>query len=239
MMVQRDPVIVALDCSENERLLYLADILRGEVETVKVGLEAFSHMGPGIIDMLRDSGYRVFVDLKLHDIPHTVSGAVAALVRRGAGMLTVHTSGGRAMLEAAAEAVKREADAAGIAPPLLLGVTVLTSLDDADLTEIGWSARSEETVLSLAELGMQAGLDGVVASPHEVAALRAVLGQEAVIVTPGIRPEGGDAHDQARMATPREALSAGADFLVIGRPIIAQGDPLAALRDMRRTAGLL
>jgi orotidine-5'-phosphate decarboxylase len=234
----RDPIIVALDIYERDLLLRMASGLRGEVETVKVGLEAYAYMGPEVLEELADMGFRVFADLKLHDIPNTVRGAVRGLVRRGARMLTVHACGGRGMLAAAVEAAESEAEAIGIEAPLVLGVTVLTSLDDTAVAEIGWPGKAEETVLSLARLGMGCGLDGVVASAREAAAIRSDLGRKAVIVTPGIRLEGTGAQDQARTATPAEALAAGADYLVVGRPVIAAPDPVAALRAVREAAGL-
>jgi len=234
----RDPIIVALDIGERERLLRVARGLRGQVETVKVGLEAYANMGPEVVEELVDMGYRVFADLMLHDIPNTVHGAVMSLVRQGAHMLTVHASGGRSMLAAAVEAAGLAAEAMGEDAPLVLGVTVLTSLDDAAVAEIGWIGDAEETVLSLARLGMECGLAGVVASAREAAAIRSHLGRQAVIVTPGIRLENAGAQDQARTATPAEALAAGADYLVVGRPVISAPDPLAALQTIRKAAGL-
>jgi orotidine-5'-phosphate decarboxylase len=236
MTSAHDPFIVALDLDERESLLKMASMLRGEVETVKVGLEAYSNAGPGIIGALRDMGFRVFADLKLHDIPNTVRGAVRSLVRQGAGMLTVHASGGRAMIEAAVQASREEASAAEVPAPVILGVTVLTSLDDLDLAQIGWRGKAGDLVLSLAELGMNAGMDGVVASAREAAALRKNLGRKPLIVTPGIREKGKDRQDQARTSTPGEALLAGADYLVVGRPVIAQPDPVSALRRLRQAA---
>ena len=234
----RDPIIVALDMDDRRRMLHLADILRGEVETVKVGLEAYTCLGPEVLDELRSRGFRVFADLKLHDIPNTVRGAVRGLVRRGVDMLTVHASGGGEMLRAAVGAAREEAEVSGSAPPAVLGVTVLTSLDDASAREVGWTSKVGEVVLSLARLGLSCGLDGVVASAREVGILRGELSPEALIVTPGIRLPGSATHDQARTATPAEALSAGADFLVVGRAVIVDPDPRSALRAVRRAAGL-
>lgn len=234
----RDPIIVALDVDERERLLRLAGILRGKVDIVKVGLEAYTHMGPRILDELAEMGFRVFADLKLHDIPNTVSGAVRGLVRRRAAMFTVHISGGSEMLAAALEAAESEADAIGARAPLVLGVTVLTSLDDAAVAEIGWSGSAAATVLSMARLGMGCGLNGLVASPREVAEIRKCVGTHAVLVTPGIRLQGAEAQDQVRTSSPAEALSAGADYLVVGRPVTAHADPEEALREIRTAAGL-
>ncbi|RJP30362.1 MAG: orotidine-5'-phosphate decarboxylase [Actinobacteria bacterium] len=238
MAVAPDPIIVALDLDGRERLLRIAETLRGEVETVKIGLEAYTHMGPEILMALTEMGFQVFADLKLNDIPNTVSGAVKGLVQKGAGMLTVHVSGGRRMMEAAVGAAKGESDRLGVTMPLVLGVTVLTSLDDAAVAEIGWSGNAADTVLSLAGLGLESGLQGVVASAREAADLRASLGTQAVIVTPGIRLQGGGHQDQARTASPAEALGAGADYLVVGRPVTASADPVAALHEIRTAAGL-
>lgn len=232
----RDPIIVAFDVPERERLLELAESLRGGVETVKVGLEAYASLGPEAFDLMRREGFRVFADLKLHDIPNTVAGAVRGLVAREVEMITVHIGGGRKMLREAARAAREAAAEKGFAPPALLGVTVLTSLDDASLRELGFRQGAAEAVLSLAELGMECGLDGVVASAREAAALRERLGPQALIVTPGIRPEGEGAHDQARVATPAQALRAGADYLVVGRPITASPRPREALEAVRRQA---
>jgi orotidine-5'-phosphate decarboxylase len=238
MSEARDPIIVALDLEDRESLLRTARILQGKVETVKVGLEAYTRMGPQVMFELGEMGFRVFADLKLHDIPNTVSGAVKSLVKQGASMLTVHISGGRRMLEAALEAASGEAETMGISAPLVLGVTVLTSLDDVAVAEIGWSGDTADMVLSLAGLGLRCGLHGVVASAREVAEIRASMGPEAVLVTPGIRLQGTDSQDQVRTASPAEALSAGADYLVVGRPVIAHADPAAALHEVRMAAGL-
>lgn len=231
-----DPFIIALDMNERGRLMALAEALRGEVETVKIGLEAFIRMGPEVVTALSDMGYRVFVDLKLHDIPNTVRGAVRALVHLGAFMITVHASGGRAMLEAAVEAASEEAEAAHLDVPIILGVTLLTSLDDGDAAEIGWQGGAAQTTASLARLGWECGLRGIVASAKEAQALREELGPGAIIVTPGIRGAGSQRQDQARTASPREALSAGADYLVVGRPITGASDPVKALRELREEA---
>jgi len=228
-----DPVILALDTGDRDRLLRLAEGMRGEVRTVKIGLEAYTRCGPEIILTMRDFGYRVFADLKLHDIPNTVRGAAAALSDLGVEMISVHVSGGRKMLEAAVEAAREAARAGGGRPPLLLGVTVLTSLEEAAMREMGWQARLEDVVLGMASLGRECGLDGFVCSPRELTVLRGALGDEPVLVTPGIRLPGTEVHDQARTATPREALRAGADYLVVGRAVTSQADPRGALRSLR------
>lgn len=233
-----DPIIVALDTGDRVRMSYLARVLKGRVKRVKVGLEAYTRLGPELMDELREEGYGVFADLKLHDIPNTVKGAVGGLVRRGVEMLTLHLSGGTDMVEAAVRAAREEAAACGTDPPALLGVTVLTSLDEDSLEEMGWTGGVRRTVLSLARLGCAHGVDGVVASPWEAEMLRKALGLGPLIVTPGIRLPGSHAYDQARFFTPSRALAAGADYIVIGREITASGDPERALAGIREEAGL-
>ncbi|MDI6872846.1 MAG: orotidine-5'-phosphate decarboxylase [Actinomycetota bacterium] len=232
-----DPLILALDVSEWEKLEALAEMFRGEVGTVKLGLEAYTRFGPAVFREMKEKGFRVFADLKLHDIPNTVRGAVEALVRWGVDMITVHLCGGRKMLEAAVQAV-RGSGGRRVRVPLLLGVTVLTSLKDGDLEEMGWRGGVSESVLRLARLGVSCGLDGLVCSPGEAAELRRELGAGPFLVTPGIRPEGAEAHDQARMATPGEALRAGADYLVVGRAVTGHPRPLEALSALKREIGL-
>lgn len=224
----RNPLIVALDVPDADRALALAARLAPVVGAVKVGLELFTAAGPDIVRRLRAAGAAVFLDLKLHDIPHTVARAVEAAVRLDVQMLTVHTSGGRAMLAAAEQAACAEARRRGQAPPLVLGVTVLTSLDDATLGEVGVASGAAAQVERLARLAVGAGLRGLVCSPLELPVLRAALPREIQLVTPGIRPPGTDAGDQKRTLGPREAQAAGADWLVVGRPILAAPDPRAA-----------
>jgi orotidine-5'-phosphate decarboxylase len=224
----RNPLIVALDVPDPDRALALAARLAPVVGAVKVGLELFTTAGPDIVRRLRAAGAAVFLDLKLHDIPNTVARAVEAAVRLDVQMLTVHTSGGRAMLAAAEQAARAEAQRRGQAPPLVLGVTVLTSLDDAALAEVGVAAGAAAQVERLARLAVSAGLRGLVCSPLELPVLRAALPREIRLVTPGIRPPGTEAGDQKRTLGPREALAAGADWLVVGRPILAAPDPRAA-----------
>ncbi len=227
-----DPIILALDIGERRRLLELAGRLRGEVRTVKIGLEAYTWCGPDVLREMSSLGYRVFADLKLHDIPNTVVKAALALVEAGAEMLTVHVSGGRRMLERVVESVRERRKALG-REVAVLGVTVLTSLDEASWLELGFAGKTEDAVVAMAKLGWECGLDGFVCSPREVAALRRALGEEPLIVTPGIRLPGMEVHDQARTATPWEALEAGADYLVVGRAVTAEEDPIAALRRVR------
>lgn len=217
-------IIVALDLPTGAAALDLARALSPHAGLFKIGLQLFIAAGPDIVRAVRDLGGRVFLDLKLHDIPNTVGRAVESATSLGAEMLTIHLQGGHAMLEAAAQAAPAEM--------LLLGVTVLTSADERTLREIGVTGTVEEQVLRLAEIAAAAGLRGLVASAHELAPLRNAYRNGMKIVTPGIRPEGAQAHDQKRAMTPREALAAGADYLVIGRPITAAPDPRAALEQI-------
>lgn len=232
-----NPVIVALDVDSGPKALDLATSLRGSVGAFKIGKQLFTAEGPSIVRALTDQGDRVFLDLKFHDIPNTVAGAVRAAVQTGAWMVNVHASGGRAMMRAAADAAAGSASARG-ERPLVIGVTVLTSLDQAALGEMGTTRSVLDQVVHLARLAQDAGLDGVVASPHEVRAIRAACGDRFLTVIPGIRPasqgrettgsgqRGPD--DQARTMGPAEAIEAGASYLVIGRPITAAPNPRAA-----------
>ncbi len=219
----RDRLIVALDVPTASQALELAGQLRGICRWVKVGLELYLAAGNGIVEALTDQGFSVFLDLKFHDIPNTVAGAVRSAASLGASLLTVHAAGGPAMLAAAAEA------AAGVAgPPRLLAVTVLTSMDTAQLEAIGVGASSSEQVLRLAQLARNCGIDGLVCSADEVGLLRQQLGPDAMLVTPGIRPAGAEVGDQKRVATPMTAIRAGASALVVGRPITQAADPAKA-----------
>jgi orotidine-5'-phosphate decarboxylase len=225
----RDRILVALDVDSPEEADALLDRLAGAVTGVKVGSQLFTAAGPAAVDAALKRGFRVFLDLKFHDIPNTVAGAVREATRLGVFMLNVHAGGGLAMMRAAAEAAARAAVEFKVPRPLCLGVTVLTSLDGRALaTELGVHANVPAHVLRLAEHGRTAGLDGCVASPQEIALLRRALGAGWVIVTPGIRPAAAD-DDQARVATPAAALRAGADYLVIGRPITGAPEPAAAV----------
>jgi orotidine-5'-phosphate decarboxylase len=229
-MVTPDPrVIVALDFAEPAAALALVDRLDPQGCALKVGKELFVAAGPEPVRRMISQGFKVFLDLKFHDIPHTVAQACVAATRLGVWMMNVHAAGGRAMLTAAREAVTRAASERKSTPPLLIGVTVLTSLAAADLEEIGVNGTPEVAAQRLARLSSACGLDGVVCSAVEAAALRRALGPAFKLVTPGIRPAGSAADDQARIVTPEAAIASGADFLVIGRPITQAADPLAAL----------
>jgi len=222
-------IYVALDFPDAASALALAARLDPAQCGVKVGKELFTAAGPDLVRSLVARGFRVFLDLKFHDIPNTVAGACAAATRLGVAMLNVHASGGRAMLQAARDAVDRTAGATGRPAPLLIAVTVLTSLSDADVREAGFADDAPALVLRLAQLTRSCGLDGVVCSAQEAPALRQACGPGFKLVTPGIRLAGAAADDQVRIVTPQAAVAAGADYLVIGRPITQAPDPLAVL----------
>ena len=227
-------ILVALDVSTARDALALADRLRGVVGGFKIGSQLFTSEGPSMVRALVDRGDRVFLDLKFHDIPNTVAGAVAAAADLGVWMVNVHAAGGSAMLAAARQAAQAAAARRGGNVPLVIAVTVLTSMDDATLREVGVSQTPIAQVERLARMTQAAGLDGVVASPQEVAAIRQACGPSFIVVTPGIR--GGAAtsgpDDQRRTATPAGAIAAGSSFLVIGRPVTGAADPRDAARRM-------
>jgi orotidine-5'-phosphate decarboxylase len=231
-------LIVALDVETLAEAERLADLLHGLVSRFKVGSQLFTAAGPSAVESLHKRGAEVFLDLKFHDIPNTVGGAAREAARMGVLMFNVHASGGRAMMRAAAEGAAAAAKELGVRRPLVLAVTVLTSLDRAALSrELAVAASVEGHVLHLARLAAEAGLDGCVASPNEIAALRADRGAAWVIVTPGVRPAGSAAGDQSRIATPRAATEAGAHYLVVGRPITAAPDPARAAEAVLREMG--
>ena len=225
-----NPIIAALDVPTANEALTLAKAIAPAVGAFKIGKELFVAEGPDIVRRVRDTGAAVFLDLKFHDIPNTVAKAVASAAQQDVQMLTVHASGGAAMLRAAQEA-------AGPDGPLVLGVTVLTSMDEQDLTELGIQKTPAEQVHHLAKLATAAGLCGLVCSPQEIAPLREVLPAEVQLVTPGIRPAGSASGDQKRVMTPADAITAGADWLVIGRPIYAAGNPREAAEAIRESLG--
>jgi orotidine-5'-phosphate decarboxylase len=231
-----NPILVALDVESSAKALHLADQLRGTVGGYKIGKQLFTAEGPAMVRELTSRGDRVFLDLKFHDIPNTVAGAVQSAVATGAWMVNVHASGGSAMMKAAADAATKAAAASGRPRPLVIAVTVLTSMTDAALAEISVSRPMLEQVVHLAKLAKASGLDGVVASPHETRAIREACGPDFQIVTPGIRPIGQEGKDdQARTLTPAEAMSAGATYLVIGRPITAAPNPRQAAETIAAT----
>jgi len=222
-MTASDRVCIALDFPGGKEAVSMAQRLAGRAGWMKVGLEVFVAEGPALVERIAKTGARVFLDLKFHDIPATVAGAVASAARSGADMVNVHASGGRAMLEAA----RKAADAAKL--PKLVAVTLLTSLDLAALADLPISGHPEGIARRLAVLAKDCGLDGVVCSATDLPAIRGACGPDFLTVVPGIRPAGADVQDQKRVATPASAVAAGADILVIGRPVTGASDPAAAL----------
>jgi orotidine-5'-phosphate decarboxylase len=218
------PIIVALDFPEKKAALNLVDQLDPSRCRLKVGKEMFTRQGPGFVESLAGKGFDVFLDLKFHDIPNTVAAACSAACDLGVWMMNVHASGGRRMMEAAREAIEKSSQS-----PLLIAVTILTSLGEEDIKEIGYVGTPEENVMRLAALASSSGMDGVVCSPKEVAALRESIGNDFALVTPGIRPSGSATDDQRRTLTPAEAIAAGSSYLVIGRPITQADAPMSVL----------
>jgi len=227
------PVIVALDFPDERQALALVDRLQPGGCRLKVGKEMFTRLGPVFVERLMNKGFEVFLDLKFHDIPNTVARACAAGADLGVWMMNVHAGGGRRMMEAAREAVDKYQSR-----PLLIGVTILTSLSAEELTEIGFAGSPEDNVRRLAALAQSSGLDGVVCSPREAAPLRTDLGDDFLLVTPGVRPAGAEVGDQRRVMTPEQAMAAGSSYLVVGRPITGAPDPLAALEGINAALGM-
>lgn len=228
-MVNNSRIIVALDYPEQSQVLRLIDNLDPEKCRLKVGKELFTSEGPDVVRKLIDRGFDVFLDLKFHDIPSTVASACTAAASLGVWMINVHASGGQKMLVAAREAIDRHQH-----KPLLIAVTVLTSLNEKDLRSMGISKTVNDQVITLAKLAKQEGLDGVVCSAQEVAILKKELGEKFCLVTPGIRPSGTSSDDQSRIMSPAQAIAAGSHYLVIGRPITQANDPLQALIDIEK-----
>jgi orotidine-5'-phosphate decarboxylase len=226
----RDRLVLALDLDEAADALEEAARLRGELRWIKVATRLYTSAGAELVRELRRMGFDVFLDLKFHDIPEQVEGACRAAARLGASILTVHGGGGRAMLEAAVRGAAAGAALAGVGKPSVLAVTVLTSLDATDLADAGIARPLDEQVLAIARLARAAACDGVVASPRELALLRPALPPPFRILTPGIRPAGAEKGDQKRVTTPGDAVRLGADWLVVGRPILAAADRVAACR---------
>lgn len=224
--MKNTPIVVALDFEQKSAALDLVSQLDPALCRLKVGKEMFTHFGPSFVTELQQRQFEVFLDLKFHDIPNTVAKAVQAAADLGVWMVNVHASGGSRMMNAAREALVKF----GPDKPLLIAVTVLTSMEQADLTELGINLTPAEQVLKLATLTANAGLDGVVCSAQEAALLKQQFGQKFCLVTPGIRPSFAKTDDQKRVMTPNEALAVGVDYLVIGRPITKSADPLAALQ---------
>ncbi len=232
-----DTLIVALDTDAHSALA-LAHSLRDKVRLLKVGMTLFYDEGPQVVRALQNMGFDVFLDLKLHDIPHQVYGAARSIASLGVKMITVHASGGSAMVEAAVRGACEGSAECEVDAPDVLAVTVLTSMDAETLAEVGVACSVEDQVKTLMSLAKGAGATGVVCSPNEAALAREVMGREALVVTPGIRPSWAASDDQARIATPAQALAAGATHLVVGRPVTAADEPaLAAMRILEEMEG--
>ena len=222
---QKSKIIVALDYPDAQSAMQLVEQLVPDLCRLKVGKELFTRAGPPLVETLAARGFDVFLDLKFHDIPNTVASACQAAAELGVWMLNVHALGGERMLQAAKEGVSRTGHA-----PLLIAVTILTSMDETDLASVGLSGSPQDNVLRLASLAQQSGLDGVVCSSRETAVLREQLGAGFSLITPGIRPAGSQADDQRRVMTPVDAIKNGSDYLVIGRPVTRADDPVGVLR---------
>jgi len=230
-MKTKDRLVVALDVDDASLALGLVDELKASVGMFKVGHQLFTAHGPDIVRKIRERGSKVFLDLKYHDIPHTVAKASAEAVKLGASIFNVHALGGFDMMRAAAEAARETAGQLGVPVPAVLAVTVLTSMDEQCLRrELKISRSLPRTVRHLAELAERAGLHGVVASPQEIALLRRAIGRQFIILTPGVRPAGSGKDDQKRTMTPGEAVAAGADYIVVGRPVLGAVDRASAVQ---------
>lgn len=227
-MSSKSPVIVALDVASPKNALDLLARLDPKHCRVKVGFESFVAFGPQFVETIQKRGFEVFLDLKFHDIPNTVAGACRSAAQLGVWMLTIHASGGQRMIAAAREAL----DGVNGTPPVLVAVTVLTSMDGSDLLQVGIETSAPKQVASLANLAKQSGADGVVCSAQEADSLRDTTGQDFVLVTPGIRLASAAADDQRRTMTPKAAIEAGSNYLVIGRPITQAADPMSVLSDI-------
>lgn len=228
-MQPKERIIFALDVAHFEDAQRFVGLLKGRVGLFKVGKQLFTHAGPKVVTMIGQKGQRTFLDLKFHDIPNTVAKASQEATKLNVAMFNIHAMGGLEMMKAASEAVRSTAKELGTQKPVVLAVTVLTSLDSQALKEVGIESPVEEQVSRLAQLAEKGGVDGVVASPQEISLIRKRCGKDFIIVTPGVRPAEAAKDDQKRVMTPREAVEAGADYLVIGRPIQLAKDPVEAV----------
>lgn len=228
---RKDRVIIALDC-EADKAIAIAYALAGEASWVKIGMTLYYAYGADLVKMLKARGYKVFLDLKFHDIPHQVHGAARSAAASGADMLTLHISGGRDMMKEALEGAREGAADISSTMPAILGITVLTSMNQHDLDAIGINRSVASQVENLSKLAIDSGISGVVASAMEASSLRCILGKDAYIVTPGIRPRNSETQDQSRIATPKEAFDAGASHIVVGRPITNAEDPISAFTNI-------
>lgn len=232
MTSRQNPIICAIDTTDIDEARDLTAQVRDHVGAIKLGLEFFTANGSAGVEKLAAEHMPVFLDLKFHDIPNTVASAIRATAGINTFMMTVHTSGGRAMLQAAIDASMEVAEQTGKERPLIIGVTVLTSLDQADLSMVGIRTELHDQVRRLADLAQSCRLDGVVCSPYEISLLREHCGEDFTLVVPGIRPADSSADDQKRVMTPKDALERGADYLVIGRPITTAANPAQAARNI-------
>ncbi len=223
-------LIAALDFHRADDAKNLVAKLGDDVNFYKVGMELFYAVGPDIVRWLKAQDKKIFLDLKLHDIPNTVAQGLCSLLELGADILNIHASGGFTMMKTAADQLKLRAEQLGVARPKLIAITVLTSINETDWNDLGWQSNMTNQAVRLARLALKAGLDGVVASPREAKSIREACGDQFLIITPGIRPAGASIDDQSRIATPAAALQNGADYLVVGRPIRAAADPQQAAR---------
>jgi orotidine-5'-phosphate decarboxylase len=228
----KDKIIFALDVGNRGEAEKWVSLLKGRVGFFKIGLELFTAEGPDIVKLVKDAGISIFLDLKFHDIPNTVAGAVRSAVRLGVDMMTLHLSGGAAMVAAGVDAAREEAGNLGVKKPKIIGVSVLTSLSDSDMKEIGFKNKSLEQVENLLAIALKSGADGMVCSPADLSLVTPITPKGFTIITPGVRPAGADKGDQSRIATPSSAVKAGASLLVIGRPISAAADPVKAVEQI-------
>jgi orotidine-5'-phosphate decarboxylase len=228
-MAAKDKIIFALDVANADEAAKWVSVLKGRVGFFKIGLELFTAAGPDVVGMVKEAGIKVFLDLKFHDIPNTVAGAVRSAVRLGVDMMTLHLSGGRAMIAAGVEAAREESANLGIKRPKIIGVSVLTSLGDNDMKELGFRSNAVEQVMTLLDVALKSGADGMVCSAADLDRIKPLTPKGFTIITPGIRPAGADKGDQSRIAAPASAIKGGSSLLVIGRPISAATDPLKAV----------
>lgn len=228
----KEKLIVALDVDTMEEVEYYVNLLKDEVGMFKIGMQVYNSLGKEVVSRVKELGGNVFLDLKLHDIPNTVAQATRVLTKLGVDIFNVHASGGEEMMRKAAEAAREEASRLNIPAPMVIAVTILTSLSDEDMKAIGYADEPANMVKKLGLLTKKAGLDGVVCSPLEVTLIREVCGKEFISVTPGVRPANADVADQKRIMTPKKAIAAGSHYLVVGRPITKADDPVAAARSI-------
>ncbi len=228
----KEKLIVALDVDTMEEVERYVSLLKDEVGMFKIGMQVYNSLGKEVVTRVKDLGGKIFLDLKLHDIPNTVAQATRVLTGLGVDIFNVHASGGEEMMKKAADAAREEAERLGITAPLVIAVTILTSLSDEDMKAIGYAEEPAQMVKKLGMLSKKAGLDGVVCSPLEATLIREACGVDFISVTPGVRPADADVADQKRIMTPKKAIAAGSHYLVVGRPITKADDPVQAARSI-------